>query len=152
MYEKTGLGWSEPSWNWLLHAGKCDVEHDEMTREVCFEPGEQPIAQATGCVQRLATLTGAEIGCTTEADREGALWCCRPGFPRPHAGTSTTQPPGSEPEIPSLPLIPEFKAPTADPASFFTKLMHPGSLLAIGFCSVAGVLIYHNLRGAQDEL
>ena len=150
MYEKTGLGWSEPSWNWLLHEGKCDVEHDELTREVCFEPGEQSMAQANGCTQRLATLTGAEIDCTTAADREGKLWCCRPGYPREYYKTGVVQPSVPDPAIPPTPVIPEFSPPTGgEQASFFTKLMHPGSLLAIGLFSVAGVLVYHNWKGAR---
>jgi hypothetical protein len=157
MYEKTGLGWSEPSWDWnwdlLLfgpgeHWGKCDVEYDELTREVCFEPGEESIARANGCEQRIPVI-GNKIDCTTTSGNEGALWCCRPGYPREYYEQSVVTP--SEPgvEIPSLPPIPEFTAPVAKPASFFTKLLHPGSLLAIGLFSVAGVLVY---RRWKDEL
>lgn len=157
MYEKTGLGWSEPSASWLsrlmfgpladTHAGSCDIEHDELTREVCFEPGEESIAQGSGCIQRFKTLTGNEIGCATDSGNNGKLYCCRPTYPRPYYEPSTS--PGGAPEIPT-PAIPEFSPPTGgERATFFTKLMHPGSLIAIGLFSVAGVLVYHNWKGTR---
>lgn len=161
-YEKTGLGWSEPYTSWWSailfgpladsHAGKCNIGgYGELTREVCFEPGEESIAQGSGCVQRFTTLTGNEIGCVTEANNEGKLWCCRPSYPRPYFEPTTpaTTPDGT-PSIPELPPIPEeFKAPTARPASFFTKLLQPGPMIAIGLFSLAGVLVYHNWKAEQ---
>jgi hypothetical protein len=159
MYEKAGLGWSEVPWNqnyskscnegWGGIARLFTVKpegSEEETREVCFPAEEEALARQNGCVEITDRITGDRLPCT-DGRRDGNIWCCRPGYPREYYEQSVVT--VTDPQIPALPPIPEFSEPTASPASFFTKLMHPGSLLAIGLFSVAGVLLYHNWKGSR---
>jgi hypothetical protein len=116
---------------------------EQLTREVCFEPGEEPIAEESGCVRT------DDYGCVTSSGANGALWCCRPGYPLPYYEPSTpaTTPEGT-PVVPELPPV-DKRVPEAQTASFLTKLLHPGSLIAIGLVSVAGVLLYRNWKADQ---
>jgi len=158
MYEKTGLGWSEVS-SWDTGGASCATtgstlplidwirgDTPENSREVCFPDSEAHIARANSCMESKTRWTNNRIECTDEG-RAGHIWCCRPGYPRAYYEPSIVQPPEFEPETPPLPPIPEFTPPTGgERADFFGKLMHPGSLIALGLFSAAGALIYYNWR------
>ena len=148
-YEKIGMGWSEPSLtNKAFLQASGNTCYGENTRAVCFLNSETGIAEANACRER-NWWWGGPVGCKTDRDQSGRLYCCRPGYPREYYQTSTISTPNAPGlEVPALPSIPEVETDPAavHPASFFEKLLHPGALLAIGTFSLAGVLFYHNWR------
>lgn len=140
-YERNGLGWSEPSLTDRIFLQATNNNcYGENSRAVCFLDSEVGIAETHNCRAR-HYWSGGHIGCKTDREQDGKLYCCRPGYPRAYY-----EPSPAEPGIPSLPPIPGFSPPTGERASFFEKLMHPGALIAMGLFAGAGALIYHNWR------
>lgn len=152
MYEYTpaGLGWETVyETNWV--GGQTD------TPKQCIEladrgvPGveaETRCFKGTSPEQRLAMEAQCErIGWPCETGREdGSTWCCPPGQP------DRQIPEGEvifgEPDVTPVPP----GDPTPGPQhSFWTRLTHPGALMAIGLLGVVGYFGYRALVAQEGR-
>lgn len=159
MYERKGLGWSEPGgWDAVSVAAQCNLRGPSgKPREICFDttPEDEAIAHQSGCT-RLEGLLQPGTYTTCNGDR-GNFWCCPDNYPRDYMENIPSDVSSYERERlrllaqdPST-ATPGSPAPDAqdqrDPRpghrhTFWTRLTHPGAIAAMVAIAGGGTLFY----------